>query len=85
MMSKEQRRAIREIASRLAWHEVWEYEGLSAGTILVIETGPGRTVSQWHFDSLVERIQTVLGPDEDFIIESIEDTGPDTWVKMVPL
>lgn len=85
MMSKEQRRAIKEIANRLAWHEVWEYEGFSAETILVVQTGPGRTVSQWHFDRLVERIQTVLGPSHDFIIEGIEDSDPDTWVRMVPL
>lgn len=85
MLTEHQRLAIKEIAGSLAWNNVWQYEDTGAGPVFVVETGPGRTVSRWHLERLVEGIQLVLGIEQMFVIEGIEDTAPDTWVRMVPL
>jgi hypothetical protein len=85
MVSEDQGKAIKEIAGRLAWNNVWQYEKPGTGPVMVVEVGPGRTVSSWHWKMLVEEIQGVLGPDENFVIEGIEDTEPETWLKLTSL
>ncbi len=85
MITEDQRRAIKEIAGSLAWNKVWQYEDSGNGPVFVVEAGPGRTVSSWHFERLILGIQDVLGFEQMFVIEGVEDTAPDTWVRMVPL
>lgn len=85
MVSEDQGKAIKEIAGRLAWNKVWQYERTGTGPVLVVEVGQGRTVSSWHWEILVGGIRTVLGPDQDFVIEGIEDIEPETWVRLTLL
>ena len=85
MITEDQWRAIKDIAGSLAWNQVWQYEDSGTGPVFVVEAGPGRTVSRWHLERLIEGIQRVLGFEQVFVIEGIEDTAPDTWVRMVPL
>lgn len=85
MVSEDQGKAIMEVAGWLAWNKVWQYEVTGTGPVLVVEVGPGRTVSSWHWKMLVDGIRAVLGPDQDFVIEGIEDTEPETWLKLSPL
>lgn len=85
MITENQKRAIKEIASSLAWNKVWQYEDFGSGPVFVLEAGPGRTVSGWHLERLIEGIQVVLGLEQTFAIEGVEDIAPDTWVRMVPL
>jgi hypothetical protein len=78
--------AIKEIAGRLAWNKVWQYQDETTRTIVfVIEAGQGRTISQWHLSKLVEGIEDVLGPETAFIIQGLEETRPDAWLAMQPL
>lgn len=84
--SKLQAFAIKEIAGRLAWNKVWHYRDSTDRTIVfVIEVGLGRTVSRWHLNKLIEGIEEVLGPDQAFVLQGVEDTSPDTWLAMQPL
>ena len=86
MLTKQEGSAIREIAVRLAWDNVWHYQDLSNRTIVfVIEVGLGRTVSQWHLSKLIEGIEEVLGPGLGFVVQGLEDTAPDTWLAMQSL
>lgn len=85
MLTENQRRAIKEIASSLAWNNVWQYEDSGPGLVFVLDAAPGRTVSAWHLERLIEGIEVVLGLEQAFALEGIEDTAPDTWVRMVPL
>ncbi|WP_160667761.1 hypothetical protein [Pseudarthrobacter sp. ATCC 49987] len=50
--------------------------------MIVLEAGPGRTLSLWHLDRLAESIGEILGPDRAFFLEGIEAVDPDTWTKM---
>lgn len=75
---------IKEVAAQLAWTNVWHYEADDC-TVFVLEAGPGRTLSMWHFDRLVGSIAEILGPDRAFFIEGIEAVDSDTWTKMTPL
>lgn len=85
VVSIEQGRSIRAAAGRLAWNNVWQYEDSDGATVFVLEVGPGRTLSMWHFDRLVDSIGEILGPDRAFFIEGVEAVDPDTWTKMTPL
>lgn len=86
MVTKKQMFAIKEIAGRLAWNNVWHYQDQANRTIVfVIEVGLGRTVSRWHLSKLTEGIEEVLGPGQAFVLEGIEDTSPETWLAMQPL
>lgn len=85
MISEGQGKAIKEFAGRLAWNTVWQYEQPGTGPVIVVEVGPGRTVSSWHWERLVEGIQAVLGPDQNFLIEGIEDIEPETWLELTAL
>lgn len=84
-VSREQGKLIRAAAGRLAWNNVWQYEDGGGATVFVLEVGPGRTLSLWHVDRLVESIGEILGPDRVFFIEGIEAVHPDTWTKMTLL
>jgi len=86
MVTKHEGAAIKEIAGRLAWNNVWHYQDQANQTIVfVIEVGLGRTISQWHLSKLVEGIEDVLGPESAFIIQGLEETPPDTWLAMQAL
>lgn len=82
MVTKQQMSAIKEIAGRLAWNNIWHYQDQTNRTIVfVIEVGPGRTVSHWHLSKLVEEIEGIRGPGRAFIIQGLEETPPDTWLE----
>jgi hypothetical protein len=84
--TKLQRSAIRKIARRLAWDNVWHYQDRTGlAIVFVIEVGPGRTVSPWHVSKLTEGIEEVLGPGQAFVLQGLEDTSPDFWLAMRPL
>jgi hypothetical protein len=76
---------IRAVAGRLAWNNVWLYGDVGGATVFVLEAGPGRTLSVWHVDRLVESIGEILGPNRTFFVEGIEAVDPDTWTKMTLL
>lgn len=75
---------IKAAAGRLAWSNVWQYDDGSA-TVFVLEAGPGRTLSMWHIDRLIESLVEILGPGRKFFLEGIEEVSPDTWTKMILL
>lgn len=78
--------AIKQIAGRLAWNKVWQYQDQTSGTVVfVVEAGQGRTISHWHFSKLVEGIEDILGPETAFIVQGVEETPPDAWLAMQPL
>jgi hypothetical protein len=85
MLTDEEGRGIKAAAGRLAWNNVWQYHDGEGATVFVLESGPGRTLSLWHLDRLVESISEVLGPSRAFFIEGIEEVTLDTWTKMTPL
>ncbi len=81
MLSDMEGSRIRAVAARLAWNNVWHYE-TDGCSVIVLEAGPGRTLSLWHLDRLAESIGEILGPDRAFFLEGIEAVDPDTWTKM---
>lgn len=85
MGSNEEGSLIKAAAGRLAWINVWQYHDGEGTTVFVLESGPGRTLSKWHFDRFIETISEVLGPGRAFFVEGIEDVAPDTWTKMTLL
>jgi hypothetical protein len=85
MVTEEQGALIKAAAGRLAWLNVWQYDDDGRATVFVLEVGPGRTVSQWHIEQLVETIENVLGPAQDFRIEGIEDMSPESWSRSTQL
>lgn len=85
MVSDEEGRRIRTVAGRLAWNTVWQYNDGEGATVFVLEAGPGRTLSRWHVDRLVESIGKILGPDRAFFIEGIEAVDPNIWTQMTLL
>lgn len=80
-VSDEEGSLIKAVAGRLAWSSVWHYV-VDGCTVFVLEAGPGRTLSLWHVDRLVDSIGEILGPHRAFVIEGIEAVDPDTWTKM---
>jgi hypothetical protein len=85
MVPDEKGSLIKAAAGRLGWNNVWQYDDDAGCTVFVLEAGPGRTLSLWHIDRLVESISEILGADLEFFIEGIEDVASDTWTKMTPL
>lgn len=84
MLNDEERSGIKAAAGRLAWNNVWHYAAEGC-TVFVLEVGPGRTLSLWHIERLVEAVADILGPERAFFFEGIEMVDPDTWAKMVLL
>jgi hypothetical protein len=84
VLTDEEGSGIKAAAGRLAWKNVWHYEA-DGCTVFVLEAGPGRTLSLWHVDRLVESIGEMLGPGRAFFIEGIETVDPDSWTKMTLL
>lgn len=86
MVTKKEGVAIKRIAGRLAWDNLWHYRDETNQTIVfVIEVGLGRTVSRWHFSKLIEGIEEVLGQGQVFAVQGLEDTSPDTFLAMQSL
>jgi len=85
MMTDKEGSFIKAVADRLAWNNIWHYGDGGGATVFVLEAGPGRTLSQWHINRLVESIVEILGPERAFFIEGIEDVDPDNWTKMTRL
>ncbi|MGO4650742.1 hypothetical protein AB4068_03520 [Arthrobacter sp. 2RAF22] len=86
MVTEQEGTAIKAIAGRLAWNNVWHYrDQISQTMVFVMEVGTGRTVSLWHLGKLIEGIEEILGPGREFVLQGLEDTSPDDFLTMQPL